>query len=174
MSVVHILPKEVEKAFGPEGSEKFVLFLNDAFDSQKTDVIQTVTDRFEKHVTGEASKVRLEVAELRTELKTEIADVRADMSEFRTELKGDMADLKTELKGDMADLKTELKGDIGKLDNKISDLRAEFKSDISEVHKSIADVQKGIAIQTRWILVALLGGAVIYPIAIKLIDRLLP
>lgn len=127
MPAIHKIPKEVEKAFGEEGTEKFIQFLNETFEDQKKDTIEVVSDRFHRHVTEEASKVRLEVANIRTELKE----------------------------------------DIGRLDIKISALRAEFKSDM-------ADVQKSIALQTRWILAALLAAAVIYPIAVKLMDRLLP
>ncbi|MBW7859370.1 MAG: hypothetical protein H3C43_14015 [Leptonema sp. (in: Bacteria)] len=71
-----------------------------------------------------------------------------------------MAELRTELKTEMSELRTELKTEI-------SNLKAEIKSDITEIHKLLSA-------QTRWILVVILAGAVIYPIAIKLIDRLLP
>jgi hypothetical protein len=138
MQAFQIIPKEVEKAFGPDGAEKFVLFLNQGFENQKTNIIQAVSDAFHDHVTTEISRVRLEVADLRT-----------DMEKLRAEVKTDMAELRTELKTDNASL------------------RAEFKADISEVHKAISN-------QTRWILVALLAGAVLYPISIKLIDRLIP
>jgi hypothetical protein len=131
MQTFQIIPKEVEKAFGADGAEKFVLFLNQGFENQKTNVIQAVSDAFHDHVTTEVSRIRLDVADLRT-----------DMAELRAEVKTDMAELRTELKIDNASL------------------RAEFKSDL--------------AAQTRWILIALLGGAVIYPVSIKLIDRLFP
>jgi hypothetical protein len=138
MQAFQIIPKEVEKAFGVDGAEKFVLFLNQGFENQKTNIIQAVSDAFHDHVTTEISRVRLEVADLRT-----------DMEKLRAEVKTDMAELRTEMKTDNASL------------------RAEFKADISEVHKAISD-------QTHWILAALLAGVVLYPISIKLIDRLIP
>lgn len=145
MQAIRPLPKEVQKALGEEGADQFVLFLNKIFEEHKQDTIQAVSDSFHNHVTEEVSKVRLEVADLRS----------------------DMVGLRSELKSDMADLRAELKSDISHLDNRISGLRAEFKSDMAGLYRAIS-------IQTRWILMALLGGAIIYPIAIKLIDKLLP
>ena len=64
----------------------------------------------------EIAEVRIEVADLKTELTSDIAGLRAefkgDISDLRAELKGDMADLRAELKGDMADLRAELKLDF--------------------------------------------------------------
>jgi ribosomal protein L29 len=202
MSAFQIIPKEVEQAFGSEGTEKFVLFLNQGFENQKTNVLQIVNDSFHDHVTMEVSRVRLEVAELRTELKSDIAHVdnkvselRADMAELRTELKSDIAHVDnkvSELRADMAELRTELKSDIAHVDNKISELRAdmaelrtELKSDIAnlradskadnaDLHKAISDVQKTIAGQTKWLLVILLAGVTLYPIAVKIVDRVFP
>jgi len=167
MQAFQIIPKEVEKAFGVDGAEKFVLFLNQGFENQKANIIQAVSDAFHDHVTTEISRVRLEVADLRTDMAELRAELRTDMAELRAELRTDMAELRAELKTDMAELRTdmvELRTEL-KTDN--ASLRAEFKADISEVHKAISN-------QTRWILVALLAGAVLYPISIKLIDRLIP
>jgi hypothetical protein len=145
MPAFQIIPKEVENAFGPDGAEKFITFLNQGFENQKINIIQSVTDSFHDHVTTEISKVRLEIADLRTELKTDIAHVETKISDLRTELKMDIAHVET----------------------KISDLRAEMKTDFTDVHKAISG-------QTKWILAALIGGAVLYPISIKLIDKLFP
>ena len=149
MKAIRPLPKEVAKVFGPAASDEFIVFINDVFSDQKIDIIQSVSDNFHKQLSQEIAPIQVSIAEL-----------RADMSELRTELKTDMSELRTELKTDMAELRTELKTEI-------ADLKAEIKSDITEIHKLLSA-------QTRWILVVLLAGAVIYPIAIKLIDRLLP
>jgi F0F1-type ATP synthase membrane subunit b/b' len=156
MLAIRTIPKEVEHAFGEEGTRKFVVFLNETFEEQKINVTESVSDSFHRHISEENSKIRLEAAALRSELKIEIAELR------------------TELKTEIAELRTELKTDIAHVENKIAELRADVKSDISDVHKSISDIHKAISAQTRWMVAALLAGAVIYPIAIKLIDKLLP
>lgn len=167
MKAVRPLPREFEKLLGEEGAEKFTVFLNDAFEDQKGDVIKAVSDSFHKHVTDEVSKVRLEVADLKVEVKADLAELRTDMADLRTELKTEMAELRAELKANMTDLQVRQKADTSRLENKIAELRADMKTDIADVHKSISA-------QTRWILAALLGGALLYPVAIKLIDRLFP
>ena len=122
MSVIQTVPKALEKALGREATEEFVGLLNQVSENIKTDVIETVSDKFHRHVTDEVTKVRLE-----------IADVRLEVANLR---------------------------------NEMADLRSEFKADISEIHKLLSA-------QTRWILVVVLAGAVIYPIVAKLIDKLL-
>ncbi|MDH4263330.1 MAG: hypothetical protein OEV78_09830 [Spirochaetia bacterium] len=47
-----------------------------------------------------------------------------------------------------------------------------IQKDFSEVQKQFSEVHKAIANQTKWILGAILAGAVIYPLAVKLVDRL--
>jgi hypothetical protein len=51
---------------------------------------------------------KLDIAELRAELKADITDLKA-------ELKADITDLKAELKGDISGLKVELKTEIARL-----------------------------------------------------------
>jgi hypothetical protein len=181
MSAFQIIPKEVENAFGSDGAEKFVLFLNQGFENQKTNVLQIVNDSFHDHVTMEVSRVRLEVAELRTELKTEISELRVDMAELRTELKTDIGHLDNKI----SELRTELKTDIAQLDNKISELRVdmaglrtELKTDIANLRADFkadnADLHKAISGQTRWLLAILLAGVILYPIAVKIVDRVFP
>ncbi|MDH4263333.1 MAG: hypothetical protein OEV78_09845 [Spirochaetia bacterium] len=53
-----------------------------------------------------------------------------------------------------------------------SRLKVEMHSGFLEVHKQFSEVHKSIANQTKWILAAILAGAVIYPLAVKLVDRL--
>jgi hypothetical protein len=55
------------------------------------------------------------------------------------------------------------------MNEKLTAIHAQF----SDVHKQISDLHKQIAIQTKWILAAILGAAIIYPIANKVIARLL-
>ena len=67
--------------------------------------------------------MRVEIDDLRTELKQDIADLRA-------EVKQDIADLRAEVKQDIADLRNELKQDI-------ADVRAELKEDIAELRTDV-------------------------------------
>ncbi|MBW7856731.1 MAG: hypothetical protein H3C43_00125, partial [Leptonema sp. (in: Bacteria)] len=86
MKAIRPLPKEVAKVFGPAASDEFIVFINDVFSDQKTDIIQSVSDNFHKHVRQEIAPIQVSIAEL-----------RADMSELRTELKTEMAELRTDM-----------------------------------------------------------------------------
>ena len=167
MKAIRPLPKEVAKVFGPAASDEFIVFINDVFSDQKIDIIQSVSDNFHKQLSQEIAPIQVSIAELRADMSELRTELKTDMSELRTELKTDMAELRTELKTEIAELRTDMANLRTELKTEIADLKAEIKSDITEIHKLLSA-------QTRWILVVLLAGAVIYPIAIKLIDRLLP
>ena len=105
MAVVQRIPQKLEEVLGREGSDQFIDFLNVTFHSQEERVVQLVEDKFEKTVTEEVSKVRLEVAkldtkiaELRAEVKTDIGKLDTKIAEVRTEI----ADLRAEMKSDIA------------------------------------------------------------------------
>ncbi len=55
-----------------------------------------------------ADQLRIEAAELRTELKTEMADLRTEMAGLRTELKTELAEGRTESRTGHATLRAEM------------------------------------------------------------------
>jgi hypothetical protein len=57
------------------------------------------------------------------ELKLEASAIRLDIANVRTELKEDIANVRTELKENIANVRTELKEDIGKLAGDLSLLK---------------------------------------------------
>jgi len=73
MAIVQKVPRKLEEVLGPEGTDQFVDFLNVSFNSQKEDVIQLVADKFERKLVEETSKLRLEMVNVKAELKSDIA-----------------------------------------------------------------------------------------------------
>ena len=78
----------------------------------------------------------------------DVAMVRTNIDIAKTELRIEIQDVRTELKGDIQrldaniqDLRTELKGDIRRLDANIQDLRTELKGDIQEVRGEVQDLR---------------------------------
>lgn len=110
------IPKEVKKAFGEDGTDKFIDFLNETLVSEKEDVIETVNSQFEL-------KLKQEIELLRKEQQIEFKNIQ---------------------------------------------------NQFSEVHRQFSEVHKTISNQTKWILAAILGAAIVYPIIVKLIDKLIP
>jgi hypothetical protein len=72
-----------------------------------------------------------------------MAELRSQIVELRSQI--------VELRSEMAAMKAELK--------------SEFKSDIAILHRDNV-------VMTRWMLVAILGGATLFPIVEKILNRL--
>ncbi len=90
--------------------------------------------------TVEGVATKLDIAELRAELKQDIADLRA-------ELKQDIADLRAELKQDIADLRAELKQDIAGVKQEIEGLRAEMRQESAALRVEMAALESRML---RW------------------------
>ncbi|MBE7439825.1 MAG: hypothetical protein HS115_15330 [Spirochaetales bacterium] len=90
MPVVQRIPRRLEELLGADGTDQFVDFLNGALQVHKEDIITTVVDKFERRVVAETSALRVQIAELRAEVKTKIA-------ELRTEVKTEIAAVRTEM-----------------------------------------------------------------------------
>ncbi len=91
MPLIQKIPRRLQELLGPDGTDEYVDFLNVALDAQKSDVVQLVSDRFERIVSEEVGKVRMEVASLRVELKGDLAGLDSKVANIRAELKSDMA-----------------------------------------------------------------------------------
>jgi len=142
MPVVQRIPRRLEELLGADGTDQFVDFLNGALQVHKEDIFTTVVDKFERRVVAETSALRVQIAELRTEVKTEIAEVRTEMVGLRAELKLEIADVRTE----------------------VANLRSELKSDIAGIHGAITG-------QTRWLVVLGLAMVTLYPLVNRLLER---
>ena len=60
--------------------------------------------------------------------KIDVKDVKTELKTVKAELKDDINNLKTELKDDINDLRTELKADINALKTEINDVRDELRT----------------------------------------------
>ncbi len=88
--------------------------------------------------------LRLEMKDLRTELKTEIAQLRdetnAGIADCRIELKAEIADCRTELKAEIADCRAEIAG----LRDELKVESVERRGDVARLSREIADVRGDI------------------------------
>ena len=159
MPQFNALPNEVVAVPGLPAAEKFIDFLNSSFSLQKEDVITVSATQFENRLVRETSGIRLEVAELRSEMRTEIAEVHMEIAELRAETRTAIAEVHAE---------------IARTHTHIAELRSEMKADFASVQKDIAGLHGQISIQTRWILAGLAVAVTLYPIITKLVSRLLP
>ncbi len=78
-----------------------------------------------------------DVSMLRTDIDIAKTELRIEIQDVRTELKGDIQELRIEIQ----DVRTELKGDIQELRGEIQDVRTELKGDIQEVRSEVQDLR---------------------------------
>jgi len=102
------VPSALRERLGPQASDELAEMIREAGRRWRDEVLELATERFGRMLAEEVGKIRVEMANLRAELKEDIAALRA-------ELKSDIAGLRAELKGEIAGLRTELKGDAAAL-----------------------------------------------------------
>ncbi len=91
------VPAVLRERLGEEASGELGELIGRAGQRWREDVLELATERFGKMLAEEGGKIRVEIANLRAELKGDIAALRA-------ELKGDIAALRADVKGDIAGL----------------------------------------------------------------------
>ncbi|EMN49037.1 hypothetical protein LEP1GSC088_3489 [Leptospira interrogans str. L1207] len=147
-ALVQKVPKRLGELLGPEGTVEFVDFLNRAFGDSNSTAIDIVTDRFERRLLEEGSKLRSEISELKAEFRFEFSKFRSEFTDLKTEF----TDLRTEF--------TNLKTEFANLKTDFADHRADIKSEVVKIHKSIS-------LQTKWILGVVIGTVEVFSIIVK-------
>ena len=92
----HRVPASLQDRLGQEATAGLVELLTDARKEWTAEVIGMVGDRFERRLTEETSKVRVEMAALRSDLRQEMAALRSDLRQEMAALRGDLRQEMTE------------------------------------------------------------------------------
>jgi len=98
MAVVTV-KKPLREKLGDDGAEALVELINEAQKETQNNVIKFVEEKFEKRLSEELAKVRVEIAEVKTELIERIENSRSEM-------KSDIESLRSEMKSDIESLRT--------------------------------------------------------------------
>jgi len=100
MAVVTV-KKPLREKLGDDGAEALVELINEAQKETQNNVIKFVEEKFEKRLSDELAKVRIELTEriegVRTELKSEIENLRSEMKSDIESLRTNDEKVKTEL-----------------------------------------------------------------------------
>ena len=98
MAVVTV-KKPLREKLGDDGAEALVELINEAQKETQNNVIKFVEEKFEKRLSEELAKVRIELTEriegVRIELKSEIENLRTNDEKIKTELIERIEALKT-------------------------------------------------------------------------------
>ncbi len=95
------VPRPLRERLGEEGAEALVQLINQATEAARGDMVAVVEEKFERRLTEEASKLRAEVGQLRSELVERIESVRSELTgrieSVRSELMGKIESVRSEL-----------------------------------------------------------------------------
>ncbi len=102
MAIVSV-PKVLRNKLGDDGAEALIRFFNDmqAANSQKEEIIEIVEEKFERRLSEELGKLRVEIAEMKAELRNE-------MAQMRSELRDEMAEMNANLLAKIAQSQADL------------------------------------------------------------------
>ena len=89
---------------------------------------ERLNENFDNLVRMDIADVRAEVKNVRLELKQDITELRAEVTNVRSELKQDIAEVRTEI----ANVRSELKQDIAEIRNDMTILRTDLQNELKE------------------------------------------
>ena len=161
------VPPLLRDKLGDDASAALIDLLHEAQNGQRQLLLQSVEDRFLRHVAESEGR-------LRSEMQAGFLDLQRQMGLLRADVSKEIADLRKEFTGEIADVRKEFTGEIADVRKEIADLRKEFAKEITEVRKEIGEVRKEITTQTRWILTVMVGATVLIPVLQRVMAWLLP
>jgi len=104
------IPKVIREKLGDDGSEAITKLLNEVEEGIKRDSIAIVEEKFERRLSEELGKLRVEIAEIKTDLQREITETRTglqrEIAETKTDLQGKIVETRTGLQREIAETKT--------------------------------------------------------------------
>ncbi len=137
MPIVSV-PKILRTKLGDDGAEALVEFFNEAQEanSPKEEIIEIVEEKFERRLSEELGKLRVEIAEMKSELRNEMAKLFSKSHD-------EMTMIKSELRNEMINLFSKSDGKMNKMDQNLRTEMATMKSDLeTKIAQSHADLIK--------------------------------
>ena len=161
------VPPPLRDKLGDDASAALIDLLHEAQNGQRQLLLQSVEDRFLRHVAESEGRLRSEMQAGFLELQRQMGALRADVSK-------EIVDLRKEFTGEIADVRNEIANLRKEFAKEIADLRREFTKEITDVRKEIGEMRKEITTQTRWILTVMVGATVLIPVLQRVMAWLLP
>ena len=175
------VPPPLQDKLGDEASAALIDLLHETQNGQRDLLLQSVEDRFLRHVAESESRLRSEMQAGFLELQRQMDALRADVSKeiaaLRKDFTGEITALRKDFAGEIAALRKDFAGEITDVRKEIGDVRKEIgdvRKEITDVRKEIGDVRKEITTQTRWLLTVMVGAAVLIPVLQRVMAWLLP
>ena len=123
----------VSEKIGKDGATALANYITKFTNERLNANLDNLVDKPEFH--KEVAEIRMDIANVRTEvknvhseLKQDIAELRAEIANVRSELKQDIAEVRTEI----ANVRSELKQDIAEIRNDMTILRTDLQNELKE------------------------------------------
>ena len=135
MAIVSV-PKVLRNKLGDDGAEALIRFFNDmqAANSQKEEIIEIVEEKFERRLSEELGKLRVEIAEMKAELRNEMAQMRSElrdeMATMSSKFHDEIGNTKSELGAGMIKIKSELREEMGEMNANLLAKIAQSQADL--------------------------------------------
>ena len=145
MSLISV-PKPLRDKLGIEASDSLVELLQKQSSEQKEHLFEVLEDRFAHRLVALESR-------LMGEMHSMEKGIREDMNHGFQEVHKQFGEVHKQ---------------FGEVQKQFGEVQKQFVG----MQKQVSDIHKAISSQTKWILVAMLGAAVLYPIVQKLLSRI--
>lgn len=89
--------KALREKLGDEGVESLIDLINQTQNDQKADILEIVSEKFERRLSEEMGKLRQEIAEVKTELIDKMADNKVETNELISGLRTELHQTKAEI-----------------------------------------------------------------------------
>ena len=149
MSLISV-PKPLRDKLGEEATDSLVEMFRQKDEEQKVHLFEVLEDRFAHRLVAVESRLMGEIHSLET-------NIRGEMHSMEKGIREDMNSMEKGIRGDMNSME---KG-----------IREDMNRGFLHMQKQITEVHKAISSQTKWILAAVLGATVIYPIVQQMATR---
>lgn len=169
MAKIPRVPRKMEQTFGPEVVDEFIGFINDVYSVHKEDVVQLVSDRFDRRLSEEISVVKLMISdqsvkmtEMEFGLNSKIEEVGTGLNKKIDSLEIRMAGMDSRITEMQSSLDNRITEKSSGLDNRVTEMKSSLGSRITEVESSldnritemkssldnrITDVESGLRVQ---------------------------
>ncbi len=107
MGVITI-PQVLREKLGEDGADAFVEVIREIDLDARKDALSLAEERFEKRLTEEFGKLRLEIEKVRVEIEKVRSEMRVETEKVRSEMRLEMEKLRTETNTGMEMLRTEI------------------------------------------------------------------
>jgi hypothetical protein len=155
---VHAVPPALRLALGPDATRALVETLERSHHDARPAMIAACTERFDRRLVEEASRLRVEMAQQGGNLRQEMAQLgaalRQEMGQLGVDLRQEMGRLGVDLRQEMGRLGVDLRQEMGRLG-------VDLRQEMGQLGVGLrADVSAGRVEMVKWLFLFWVGQVI--------------